>query len=638
MAMFPSSKATHLSLRFYCPILFESAIPLPLFQTSLEIAAMTHNFTACLLLLFTLLFMEQLAQLSVAHPIFCGEHVFDYPFGFKNSGHGDLSLQVKCDYGHRLAKPVLNISGKEYYILQPKVLNNFSFHHTMTIIDKELRDNCDPSSNNYTELRSSSQFHIAHTHIDITLWGQCNREWVDLPDQTASLKCNPDWHYNFTAAVSVPEACKAQAVLPVKNSGGPVDDHQIRHGGFPIKLNVSKSCRDCQSSGGCCGYYKSSMQFHCRCRRHRQYPDRCPAEKSSIVLPLGFSIGGVALVAAVILLLIYLKKRPYPRRGLPGDLGDYEKTELKAYPQQFVNLSIFSYEELKWAANFFNEKNKVGDGGFGSVYFGKLEDGRTVAVKKLYQQNWKSVEQFINEIKILSCLKHPNLVDLYGCSSPGSPFLLLVYEFMANGTLADHLHGNRRTSKGLPWETRLNIAVETAQALAFLHGLHPPILHRDVKSTNILLDENFRAKVADLGLCRLFPVNVSHVTTIPQGTPGYIDPNYHECFQLTDKSDVYSFGVVLVEIISAKVAVDTSRNRNEIMLAVMASDKIRRGVLGEILDPDLQIGMKEEVKLVVSAVAELAFRCLATDKDVRPDMKEVATRLEEIQEHQQSLA
>ncbi|GLJ09831.1 hypothetical protein SUGI_0116660 [Cryptomeria japonica] len=412
MAMFPSSKATHLSLRFYCPILFESAIPLPLFQTSLEIAAMTHNFTACLLLLFTLLFMEQLAQLSVAHPIFCGEHVFDYPFGFKNSGHGDLSLQVKCDYGHRLAKPVLNISGKEYYILQPKVLNNFSFHHTMTIIDKELRDNCDPSSNNYTELRSSSQFHIAHTHIDITLWGQCNREWVDLPDQTASLKCNPDWHYNFTAAVSVPEACKAQAVLPVKNSGGPVDDHQIRHGGFPIKLNVSKSCRDCQSSGGCCGYYKSSMQFHCRCRRHRQYPDRCPAEKpknkTTIALPLGFSIGGVALVAAVILLLIYLKKRP--------------------------------------------------------------------------------------------------------------------------------------------------------------------------------------------------------------------------------------FGVVLVEIISAKVAVDTSRNRNEIILAAMASDKIRRGVLDEILDPDLQIGMEEEVKLVVCAVAELAFRCLATDRDVRPDMKEVATRLEEIRQHQRSLA
>ncbi|GLJ09832.1 hypothetical protein SUGI_0116670 [Cryptomeria japonica] len=596
------------------------------------------SFTASLLLLFT----PSIAHLSVAHPnFFCGEHVFDYPFGLKNRGRGDLSLQVECDYGHILPKPVLNISGKEYYILQPKFLNNFSLDHTMTIIDKELRDNCDPSSNNYTELRSSSQFHIAHTHIDITLWDQCDPQWVDLPNQTASLQCNTVWHYNLTAAVSVPEACKAQAVLPVNNSGGPVDDQQIIYGGFPIKWNVSKSCEVCQSSGGRCGYYNSSMQFHCRCRghrRHKPYPDRCPAEKkNSIILLLGYSIGGVALVAAVIILLIYLKKRPYPRRRLPGDLGDYEKNELKAYRQLFVNLSIFSYEELKWATNFFNEKNKLGDGGFGSVYLGKLEDGRSVAVKKLYQQNWKSVEQFINEVKILSCLKHPNLVDLYGCSSPGSPFLLLVYEFMANGTLADHLHGNRRTSKGLPWETRLNIAVETSQALAFLHGLHPPILHRDVKSTNILLDENFGAKVADLGLCRLFPVNVSHVTTTPQGTPGYIDPNYHECFQLTDKSDVYSFGVVLVEIISAKVAVDTSRNTNEIILAVMASDKIRRGVLDEILDPDLQIEMEEEVKLVVSAVAELAFRCLATDRDVRPDMQEVATRLEEIRQHQRKI-
>ncbi|XP_057839921.2 LEAF RUST 10 DISEASE-RESISTANCE LOCUS RECEPTOR-LIKE PROTEIN KINASE-like 1.2 [Cryptomeria japonica] len=599
-------------------------------------------FIACLLLLFT-----RVTHLS-GH-FFCGGYDFQHPFGFKDSGWGDLSLQLECDYGDYgdgWPKPVLDISGKKYYILLPKFYDFFRSNHTMggtmTIIDKELRDNCDPSSNNYTELRSSSQFHIAHTHINISLGGNCEPGWIDLPNQTTGLMCNSDWHYNLTADISWAEVCKVQVVLPVNKSEGPVDDHHIIDGGFPIEWNVSEACRDCQLSHGFCGYNSSSRRFHCKCPWDNLYPDRCPAEKpknkTTIALPLGFSIGGVALVAAVILLLIYLKKRPYPRRGLSGNLGDYEKNELKAYPHQFVNLSIFSYEELKWATNFFNEKNKVGDGGFGSVYFGKLEDGRTVAVKKLYQQNWKSVEQFINEVQILSCLKHPNLVDLYGCSSPGSPFLLLVYEFMGNGTLADHLHGSRRAPKGLPWETRLNIAVETAQALAFLHGLHPPILHRDVKSTNILLDENFGAKVADLGLSRLFPENFSHITTTPQGTPGYIDPDYHECFQLTDKSDVYSFGVVLVEIISAKVAVDTSRNRNEIILAAMASDKIRRGVLDEILDPDLQIGMEEEVKLVVCAVAELAFRCLATDRDVRPDMKEVATRLEEIRQHQRSLA
>ncbi|GLJ09816.1 hypothetical protein SUGI_0116360 [Cryptomeria japonica] len=170
-----------------------------------------------------------MAHLCVAQPIFfCGEHVFDYDFGFKNSGRGDLSLQVECDYGHRLPKPLLDIS----------------------------------------------------------------------------------------VAVSVPEACKAQAVLPVNNSGGPVDDHQIMHGGFPIKWNVSKSCRDCQSSGGRCGYYNSPMQFHCRCRRHSLYPGRCPADhsgwfntpnKTAIAIMTGI-IGSASLIIAVLLVIAYRKK------------------------------------------------------------------------------------------------------------------------------------------------------------------------------------------------------------------------------------------------------------------------------------------------------------------------------------------
>ncbi|KAH9310140.1 hypothetical protein KI387_038051, partial [Taxus chinensis] len=217
-----------------------------------------------------------------------------------------------------------------------------------------------------------------------------------------------------------------------------------------------------------------------------------------------------------------------------------------------------------------------------------------------------------------------------------SPILLLVYEFVPNGTVYDHLHGSRRTLKGLAWGTRLNIAIETAQAFAYLHSIDPPIFHRDVKSNNILLDEHFRAKVADFGLSRLLPVNVSHVTTAPQGTPRYLDPEYHQCFQLTEKSDVYSFGVVVVELISAKVAVDITRNRSEISVANMAIDKIRRGVLDELVDPDLKIETDHEVKVMVAAVAELAFECLARDRDFRPDMKEVVSRLGEIKQLQES--
>ncbi|GLJ09792.1 hypothetical protein SUGI_0115930 [Cryptomeria japonica] len=207
-----------------------------------------------------------------------------------------------------------------------------------------------------------------------------------------------------------------------------------------------------------------------------------------------------------------------------------------------------------------------------------------------------------------------------------------MLEYVPNGTLSDHLHGSRRSLRGIPWGTRLKIALQTAQALAYLHSIELPIFHRDVKSNNILLDEHLGAKVADFGLSRLVPVNVSHVTTALQGTPGYVDPEYHQYFQLTEKSDVYSFGVVLVEIISAKVAVDTNRNRNEISLANMATDKIRRGVLDESVDPDLKIETNHEVKAMVATVSELAFECLAIERDFRPSMKEVVARLEQITE------
>ncbi|KAH9327132.1 hypothetical protein KI387_007310, partial [Taxus chinensis] len=211
--------------------------------------------------------------------------------------------------------------------------------------------------------------------------------------------------------------------------------------------------------------------------------------------------------------------------------------------------------------------------------------------------------------------------------------LLLVYDYASNGTLADHLHGETKAAKKLKWETRLNIALETAQALAYLHfSIKPPILHRDVKSSNILLDQNFRAKVADFGLSRLVPLEVSHISTGPQGTPGYVDPDYHICYRLTDKSDVYSFGVVLAELISAKKAVDITRNNRDIGLANLVVSTIQCGVLEELVDPNLEIDVKPVVKDMVCRVAELAFRCLAAEKDDRPNMMEVAAQLQEIKQ------
>ncbi|WVY98199.1 hypothetical protein V8G54_030350 [Vigna mungo] len=292
----------------------------------------------------------------------------------------------------------------------------------------------------------------------------------------------------------------------------------------------------------------------------------------------------------------------------------------------FFGVPVFSYKELQEATNNFDRNRKLGEGGFGSVYYGKLEDGREVAVKLFSEHNYRRVQQFMNEIEILTHLRHRNLVSLYGCTSRHSRELLLVYEYVPNGTLACHL--NRR-DKLLTWPIRMQIAVETATALAYLHA--SDIIHRDVKSSNILLDTNFLVKVADFGLSRLIPTDASHVSTGPQGTPGYLDPEYFQHYQLTDKSDVFSFGVVVAELISSLPAVDAGRKSDEINLVSLAIKKIQNGKLSELVCESLGFESNEEVRRMVNSVAELAFLCVQGDRQLRPSMDEVVEALRKIQ-------
>ncbi|KAF5934528.1 hypothetical protein HYC85_030699 [Camellia sinensis] len=242
---------------------------------------------------------------------------------------------------------------------------------------------------------------------------------------------------------------------------------------------------------------------------------------------------------------------------------------------------------------------------------GKLRDRRVVVVKRLYEHNFKRVEQLMNQIEILARLCYPNLVSLYGCTSRHCHEFLLVYEYISNGPVADHLHGNHAKLDPLSWTTRMSTAFETASSLAYLHA--SDVIHRNVKTNNILLDNSFCIKVADFGLSRLFPTDVSHVSMAPQGTLGYVDPEYHECYQLTDKSDVYSFGVVLIELISSKPAVDITRHRHKINLSNMAINKIQNHEIHELVDPCL--GFKSDYK---------------NESDMRPSMREVLEVLKEI--------
>ncbi|XP_075092054.1 LEAF RUST 10 DISEASE-RESISTANCE LOCUS RECEPTOR-LIKE PROTEIN KINASE-like 1.4 [Nicotiana tabacum] len=247
----------------------------------------------------------------------------------------------------------------------------------------------------------------------------------------------------------------------------------------------------------------------------------------------------------------------------------------------------------------------------------------------LYGNNFKHVEQFMNEVVILTKLRHQHLVTLYGCTSKRSRDLLLVYEYISNVTVADHLHGNRAKSGLLSWPVRMNIAIETADAQAYLHS--SIIIHRDVKTNNILLDNDFHVKVFDFGLSRLFPNNVTHVSTAPQGTPGYVDSEYYQCYQLTKKSDVYSFGVVLIELISSLQAVDTNRHHHDINLANMAVNKIQTHSVHELVDPSLGFMTNSSVRRMTTLVAESAFRCLQQERDMRPSMQEVLKTLRGIQ-------
>lgn len=261
------------------------------------------------------------------------------------------------------------------------------------------------------------------------------------------------------------------------------------------------------------------------------------------------------------------------------------------------------------------------------VYKGTLPDKRVVAIKKAINVDGEQVSQFINEIVILYKMNHRNVVQLLGCClETEAP--LLVYEFVPNGTLFDHIHHKDRASSPLSFDSRLRIAGESAGALAFLHSASSiPIIHRDVKSANILLDGNFVSKISDFGASRLVPLDVVQVTTLVQGTLGYLDPEYFHTGQLSEKSDVYSFGVVLVELLTGAEPICSARDQEERMLSIYFISALKENRLFQVLADQV---VKEGDLDRLMAVAELARRCLKVKGEDRPTMREVAAELDRL--------
>ncbi|XP_041011444.1 putative wall-associated receptor kinase-like 16 [Juglans microcarpa x Juglans regia] len=354
---------------------------------------------------------------------------------------------------------------------------------------------------------------------------------------------------------------------------------------------------------------------------------RANRSKINIIIPLAISIGLIGLFMGGSSIyfglqrrkLIKLKEKFFQQNG-----GSLLQQKLSNYRASTEVAKIFSAEELEKATNNYDESRIIGQGGYGTVYRGVLPDNEVVAIKKSKICDQSQVAQFINEVIVLTQINHRNVVKMLGCCLE-TEVPLLVYQYITNGTLSSHIH-DRNLSSSLSWKKRLKIASETAGALAYLHSsTSVPILHRDVKPANILLDDNYSAKVADFGTSILVPLDQTELSTLVKGTFGYLDPEYFYSNQLTEKSDVYSFGVVVAELLTGKKALCFDRPEKDRSLAMYFNSAVKESRLHQILDD--QIVSDGNIN-VINEVANIAKCCLSVKGEDRPTMKEVAMELE----------
>ncbi|KAH1050503.1 hypothetical protein AAZX31_08G098400 [Glycine max] len=355
-------------------------------------------------------------------------------------------------------------------------------------------------------------------------------------------------------------------------------------------------------------------------------PELYRGNKKHFKMVVGISIGVlvILLILFLVSLVLLLKTRRKASQKKREEKGISGRTNSKPGYSFLRGGNLMdenttchiTLSELKEATDNFSKK--IGKGSFGSVYYGKMRDGKEIAVKSMNESSCHGNQQFVNEVALLSRIHHRNLVPLIGYCEEECQHIL-VYEYMHNGTLRDHIHESSK-KKNLDWLTRLRIAEDAAK------GCNPSIIHRDIKTGNILLDINMRAKVSDFGLSRLAEEDLTHISSIARGTVGYLDPEYYASQQLTEKSDVYSFGVVLLELISGKKPVSSEDYGDEMNIVHWARSLTRKGDAMSIIDPSLAGNAKTES---IWRVVEIAMQCVAQHGASRPRMQEIILAIQD---------
>lgn len=291
-------------------------------------------------------------------------------------------------------------------------------------------------------------------------------------------------------------------------------------------------------------------------------------------------------------------------------------------------LRVFSKRQIEIATNNFDENYILGSGGRGKVFKGVFDNNKTVAIKMSKEVDESQREEFVNEIILLSQINHKNIVTLLGCCLEVK-IPMLVYELVPNGTLFELLHGNSK-NRPIPLATRLKIALDSAEALHYLHSsIAHPIIHGDVKSANILLDDEYCAKVSDFGASNIIPTDNTQVVELFQWTVGYLDPECL-CSQIvTMSSDVYSFGVVILEVITRKKAIYRDQSDQRLHLASQFVSMMTNGELHELLDTEIVTNDNKVIE-VLQEISELAVWCLSAEGKNRPTMRQVVEKLQNV--------